>query len=276
MEAVRTAEQEQFELDLETPDALESKAMILLREFRTLDADIRFYERRARGDGLLIQPSVTRRLGAPEDDEDVLWALATDTLTASEQDVLRVLGRYLSPDLLRADLRGKSRLLPEDHTFYATVLRIRAVLAEVAPQTSEDKEIVDGVMAMLEERMGDPEDRKAVHLTETERAAVMRWKEIERARGVLLHLRENREKVGAALDHIETCWPDEHRILTLRYIEGCTTAETMDRMLLSEWMYRDLRKRAMIRFLVHVPVDSLRTGLLDKSPYKKRGPKMSR
>ena len=268
--------QMRLDLEVESVEAIESKAMILLREYRTIDADIALYESRAMGDGLLIQPSVTHALGEDEDDIDVLWALTHEEYTESEELVNRTLARYLTPELLRTKLhKGAQSILPANHDYYASVARVRLLLASVNPQSLDDKEILDGVMAMLDERLGDPEEMAAVHLTDTEQMAVRRWKEIERARDVLAKLRENRDAVRATLTLMERWFAQEERVLRLRYIEERTMDETMDAMCLSEHPYKDLRTKAMKRFISRTSVESLQTGLLDKLPYKKRGPRRS-
>ena len=267
--------QARLEIETEPIEEIESKAMILLREYRTIDADIALYELRAKGDGLLVQPSVTHALGEDEDDIDVLWSLTHDAYTESEELVNRTLARYLTPELLRMRLhKGDQSILSANHDYYASYARIRLLLASVNPQSLDDKEILDGVAAMLDERLGDPEEMAAVHLTDTEQIAVRRWKEIERARDVLAKLRENRDAVRATLTLMEKWWPQEERLLRLRYIEERTMDETMDAMRLSEHPYKDLRTKAMQRFISRTNVQSLQTGLLDQSPYRKRGPRM--
>ena len=276
MSMAATDLQPRLDFDVETADVLESKAMILLREYRTIDADIALYELRAKGDGLLMQPSVTHAFGEDEDDIDVLWALTHDAYTESEELVNKTLARYLSPELLRSKLhKGAQSILPANHDYYASCARIRRLLASVNPQSLDDKEILDGVAAMLDERLGDPEEMAAVHLTDTEQMAVRRWKEIERARDVLTKLKENRDAVRATLTLMERWFPAEERVLRLRYIEERTMDETMDAMCLSEWTYRALRSSAMKRFISRtVGIVSLQTGALDKNPYlHKRGPK---
>ncbi len=267
--------QTRLELETETVEAIESKAMILLREYRTIDADIALYESRAKGDGLLIQPSVTHALGEDEDDIDVLWALTHEEYTESEELVNRTLARYLTPELLRTRLhKGAQSILPANHDYYASCARIRLLLASVNPQSVDDKEILDGVSAMLDERLGDPEEMAAVHLTDTEQMAVRRWKEIERARSVLVKLRANRDAVRATLTLMEQWFPMEEKVLRLRYIEERTMDETMDELGIDRHPYEDLRRKAMNRFISRTPVMTLQTGLLDKSPYRKRGPRI--
>ncbi len=275
MSMAATDLQTRFDIETETVEAIESKAMILLREYRTIDADIALYELRAKGDGLLVQPSVTHALGEDEDDIDVLWSLTHDAYTESEELVNRTLARYLTPELLRMRIhKGAQSILPANHDYYASYARIRLLLVSVNPQSLDDKEILDGVAAMLDERLGDPEEMAAVHLTDTEQMAVRRWKEIERARDVLAKLRENRDAVRATLMLMEHWWPQEERLLRLRYIEERTMDETMDELRIDRHPYEDLRRKAMNRFISRTSVMSLQTGILDKSPYRKRGPRI--
>lgn len=265
--------QERMDLETETSTRIESKAQTLLAEFRTIDADIALFTRRAQGDDLPIMPHAGARGYRPdEDDPDVVEQMRTWETSESEESVIACLRRYVSPDILRLALTvAHGGVLPQGHTYYASCYRLRALLGAVKPEAS-DAEIIQGVITMLDERIqsqGDP-----VKLTPTEALAVARAKDIERARHILQILVCNRAEVGGTLSAMDAWWPDQAQLLRVQYVQQESVLQVCDMMRLSLDMHRRLRSQAMRTFTSRCPVMALTTGAVDGWEKKKRGPRM--
>jgi hypothetical protein len=257
-------------LEITGRDRLETKAATLLAEYRTIDAHIAVFRRRAKGDDLPTMPSAGARSLRPDEDEvDIVEALRTIEYTVTEEDLIACLRRYVSTASLQSALAPRS--IMGRHVWYASVHRLRSLLEGVNGQTRDDLELLAGVKAMLDERI--QAQGESVKLTQTEALAQARWAEIERAREIVEVLEYNRVLIEEGLSLVRVENEEWHHLLWLQYVQGHSVAVVCSEMRLTVDMHRAMREHAMTRFLYRCPVESLVTGIVDGWERKKRGRK---
>ena len=238
--------------------ALEQKAMMLLAEYYTIDEDIEYQERRAKGIGLPIEPSIINRYGVDEDSQQAIESLQFP-LTDGQALVADVVSRYVDVD--------------KHH--YATIHRIHADMQRITPLTRDDKELTDGFTMMLSERIEAQGEHVA--LTSTEQIAIRREPLITQARDELARLRLLQELVGAALAKMERKYPSEYLLLWHEYVEAMPTQEVAAIIGGAEapptpQEYRTNRRNAFEYFLQWCDVQTIPTSS-KKRHRRKPGPK---
>jgi hypothetical protein len=171
----------------------EKKIRALLKEYRTIDRRIEYFERLAKGDGLVHQPSVT---AAPpiEDDAWLLVQRATEPLSEAQEHMVSVVQKYLSPSGFT----------------YATCARVANALSTIVSDDQDEDELLQMMFGMLREA-SSAEER--VELTDTERLAILREREINQARQKLATLREHKRHVGYALDTMREYYHEDYLLL---------------------------------------------------------------
>lgn len=261
----------QQELDLGIPSftAVEERAANLLRAYPRLPLAIEVFEARARGDGLCVQPQTTRALRHDENDRDVLDALADAQLSEADAYLVHTIWTLLPRDLWTngPDLSSGSMRTAK----YAHRDRVVRWLRDVRTQTVEDRDVLMGFLALLQERI-NPEN--GVKLTELERLAHARWREIEQARDALPHLRHMQERVGQALGWLEQGYLQDYDTVTRLYLRPQPWKELEDVWHVSETTIRSWRTQALGRFAdLCVDFDILRLDLMRDRMTHKRGPR---
>ncbi|MCL6443138.1 MAG: hypothetical protein K6T83_06740 [Alicyclobacillus sp.] len=209
----------------------------LLRAHRTIDIQIRIYQRRANGDDLLHEPRVTAK-PPEEDDHEVMWRLNTEPLTPALVNLADTVRRYLAVE----DVKG-----------YATAERVARRLELISPADRLDKDTLKSIVGLLRER----KQGEYVDLTPTERIAIIRAYEIERARKKLQILQYQKKVVGEALELTRQLSELQYMLLWMRYVEDKPTDEVKavlgGRAPLTRHEYLGLRKRAMNTFAQCLP-----------------------
>ncbi|WAH38602.1 hypothetical protein [Alicyclobacillus dauci] len=226
--------QETFDLEVESFSDREKLIIRRLREFYTIDRDIREAEEWARGDNLPFEPSITA--SAPRDDDPIVRRiLQHDVLPPEAQKVVNSVQTYVSPD--------------EFH--YAATYRVTRRLERIEPVTWEHEEHIEMVLKLLKERYGEPEEY--LELTETERLAIKREAYIMDARERLPILRERKRIIKQAMDDLEMYYPEWWTILHYKYVlrkhwkTVCKVA-ARDGVPLTDEEYRLSRKKALHQF----------------------------
>lgn len=287
-----------LDLDIDAPEAVESKAMTLLAEYRTIAADIALFRSRAGGDKLPIMPAAGMHTGGEEDDDRILELLRTgryqrkyeregwyegseedrweyedkpEEFRATEQSIVLIetIKKYVDQDAINRIMRQSGSVMGSKHKWIASTHRLRSVLDLIHPLSSEDAELIEGYKRTLDERIQSQGD--AVKLTQTEALAHARQPWIDKARDILAILEDNKREVGDALAMIRSWWPEEERLLQLQYVQGRSVVVVCSEMCLSERMHRDVRTHAIARFISRCPVMSLTTGAVDGWEKRKRG-----
>lgn len=212
---------------------LEDKAIILLREYYTIDDDIKLQSAYAQGDDLPLEPRVTANLRSEEDGRDVLWELHAKPLNERQDRIATTVLSYV---------RGAQ-------VTYATKQRVERLVSRVSAVTRDDQEQLDLFVRMLRDAIGEPDDTR---LNNMEALVDRRWKMIDDARQELQRLKQNKKYIGDTLAFLASKWPEYHQVLWLKYVEDKTIQKVCEKMALSEDMYRRLRYRAMSEFLQRV------------------------
>ena len=237
---------------------LEQKAMMLLAEYYTVEVDIEYQERRAKGIGLPIEPQIINRYGVDEDSLEVIDSLA-EPLTEGQALVTDTASRYLNGDKYQ----------------YATIHRVYHDMQHIKPQTRDEKELMDGFTMMLSERIEAQGEH--VELTNIEDIAIRREPLIMQAREELARLRLLQESVGYALENMERKYPSEYLLLWHEYVERLPTQEVAVIIGGAETPstskeYRIKRNNAFEHFLQWCDVQMIPTSS-KKRHRKKSGPK---
>ena len=237
---------------------LEQKAMMLLAEYYTVEEDIDFQERRAKGIGLPIEPQIINRYGVDEDSQQAIESLQIP-LTDGQALVSDVVSHYVDV--------GKHQ--------YATIHRIHADIQHITPLTRDDKELTDGFAKMLSERIEAQGER--VELTNIEQIAIRREPFITQAKDELARLRLLQEAVRFALDNMERKYPSEYLLLWHEYVERLPTQEVAaiiggSETPTSPQEYRTKRRNAFEHFLQWCDVRMIPT-CTHKRHRMKTGPK---
>ncbi len=237
---------------------LEQKAMMLLAEYYSVEVDIEYQERRAKGIGLPIEPQIINRYGVDEDSLEAIDSLA-EPLTDGQALVTDTASRYLNGDKYQ----------------YATIHRIYRDMQHIKPQTRDEKELTDGFTMMLSERIEAQGER--VELTNVEQIAIRREPLIMQARDELARLRLLQEAVRFALDNMERKYPSEYLLLWHEYVERLPTQEVAaiiggSETPTSPQEYRTKRRNAFEHFLQWCDVRMIPT-CTHKRHRMKTGPK---
>ncbi|MFB5192669.1 hypothetical protein [Alicyclobacillus fastidiosus] len=191
--------QEEFDLDVESFSDREELIIHRLREFYTIDRDIRVAQEWARGDNLPYEPTVTA--SAPRDDDPIVRRiLQQDVLPAMAQEVVNSVKSYVSPD--------------EFH--YAASYRVMRHLERIEPMNCDDEAHINIVLKLLRERYGDQEEY--LELTETEKLAIKREAYILEARERLPILLERKRIIGQVMEDLKTYFPEWWTILHYKYV----------------------------------------------------------
>ncbi len=266
----------QQELDLGIPSftAMEERAANLLRAYPRLPLWIDVYTARAGGDGLRVRPQVTKALRHDEDERDVLDALTDLQLSEAEAYLVHTIWTLLPRDMWTngPDLSSGSMRTAK----YAHRDRVARWLRDARTQTAEDRDVLMGFLALLQEHI-NPEN--GVKLTELERLAHARWREIEQARDALPHLRHMQERIGQALGWMEQGYPQDHETVARLYLRPQPWKVLEGVWHVSQSTIAARRTAALSRFAnLCVDFDSLRLDVLEDLLKKegrrhKRGPR---
>ncbi len=257
------------------PTELEVKAMHLLQEYYTVDEDIKFFSRRAKGNGIWIEPSLTSRYGVDDDSPEVrLYRKLTQSSHHIEvsAEVMREIALTEQEQLVADTV--KIHMDTSKHQ-YATTLRIAADSANARADTREEQEIINGFCRMMEERLQAQDER--ISMTSTEQIASRRESIIEGAKTELARLQLLKEEVGSALGSMQEKYPSEFLLLWHAYVEG-TPAQEVSAIIggattpLTEKEYRIKRLNAFEHFLQWCDVRMIPTSS-KKRHRSKPGPK---
>lgn len=226
------ATQQVLDIDVETFTQREKYLISLLREFRTIDAEIWRLEQLARGDDLIHEPSITVAPQA-EDRIDIQMEVRASKFDDEQQKIIELTKRYVRTD-------GQS---------YATYSRVAEKLSSIEPETEDEKETLILFMQMLRTR----EEEERVELTSTERLAVLRGPEIQKARMDLTRLHIHKVAVSSALRVMDIYYPPLYSLLWNRYVMGRGWIDVCALLgdngtSLTEKEYRNRRKNALQLF----------------------------
>ncbi|MCL6445788.1 MAG: hypothetical protein K6T83_20460 [Alicyclobacillus sp.] len=198
----------QIEDDTETLSERNKFLIKRLREFRTIEADIRVQERLMRGVGLLHEPRIT---SAPPV-VDRMQELATIELSPREKELVDTLRRYVSlADFAKYDEdTGRITLT------YASAERVTRALKRLDDRHIDpaDRDRLQAVQGLLARHIGE----EYVHLTDTEKVADIRLKERAKAEAKYRVLCERRDIIAEALAMMERWRPRWHALLWHRYV----------------------------------------------------------
>lgn len=179
----------------------------MLSEYRILETRIKGYEMESRGEGILIEPSITSKLYIEEDDAAVLFNLEHSILTQDQSEMLNVLERYV------ADRAGFQ---------YATRSRVVRLIKDIKPISEEHKRALNQFKAELEKTIPKEE---SVQLTPVEMIANARLEVMQHAKQMLVYYRARKMKIDFALDAMQQHYPHEHHILIEKYINKRSVAD---------------------------------------------------
>lgn len=226
-----------LDLDVESFSKQEKVLVKLLRNHRTIDVDIRRNERWAKGDGILIEPSVTASLG-DEDDLEVLIELRMADLDERQQLIVDTYRKWCATD----------------KWLFAAKHRVVRELGSAVADNKDDDETLQAFYTMLSEKLGE----ERVELTDTERVAIRRERFISKARARLEFLRERKAIVQAALDDLRDTQEYDYTLVYNRYVLDKSPEEVCGILSpvhpLEMETYFKHRKRAMLNFAKMLPV----------------------
>lgn len=240
--------------DVSTFTAIDRALINLLRDYRTMPRQISILKRRARGDDLTAQPSVTAH-GPDEDDEKVLERLKTDIPTPQQEQLAQVVGQYVVKSDFGLQHHEHSSGSKIDVYRYATYTRVADQLVKVETDNQEHDELIQHAYVMLREA-ADPEER--VDLTGIERLAIRREKEIQRAREQLAVLLDKYRYISEALQVVADTNESWFRLLWYQYVE-CKTRDQVCDLLgengtsLTLGEHRERRRKALSKFGDWIP-----------------------
>jgi hypothetical protein len=229
--------QSTFDLDVESLTQREKWLVEKLKDFAVIDEDIEACQNMI--DAGPSIPSITIR--PPDEDEDVI-----DRMTGMSLKQLEAEGRQR--ELLHTDWQKETASTIERHVDatswrYVTTRRVHRVLSNTySDDRDEDYRIRDAADAMKQ-----PDD-PYVHLTPTERAMVQYEKATDDARKQIVVLEKRRYIITRALATMEVKYPDWHRLLYERYVQGEKYQWYLSHYSISERTYRTERKNALKKF----------------------------
>ncbi|WP_206922983.1 hypothetical protein [Alicyclobacillus suci] len=229
-----TDDQQTLPIEAEQFTEREKWIIARLREYYTIDREIRVTEAHARGDNLPIEPSVTAT--APRDDDPIVRRiLKQDVLPTEAKKVVDTIQTYVSPDEFR----------------YAATYRVVRRLSDIKAVASEHEERIQMALKLLRERYGDPEEY--LELTDTERLAIKREAYIQAARERLPILLKRKRIIGETLNDLQRYYPEWWTILWYKYVLGKSEKETQERAArngvpLTPQEYRTSRRDALHQF----------------------------
>ena len=235
--------QSTFDLDVESFTEREKLIIKRLREYRTVDADIRRQERIISGELSNVSLSITIR-PPDEDERDVIqdleaegWGVDLDKKSEHIRDMAKAVKGHVNMDAAR----------------YTNRVRVaRALQGKVSNDAGEDQLLRDAYVILMER--GEEEYLK---LTPAERYASDREAEVERAKSELERLKHIKKVVGWTLADIVDYCEEWHTILWYKYVMGerwqdvCKRAgrgEEGNKTPLTADEYRLARKKALIQF----------------------------
>lgn len=187
-----------LDLDVESFSKREKLIVQRLKEYRTMDADIRLQERLSCGIGLKHQPSASAK--PPERDYLPMLSHLPSEISGEEQEVAATVARYISKDEFR----------------YASSIRVAGRLRNTFVDDVEE----DNKLQIAFETLAQKPTDEYLHLTDTERLASLREEEIENARGMLKLLMGRKETICFSLEEIAQWYPEWHAILWHKYVMG--------------------------------------------------------
>ena len=224
----------QGEIEERDLDGLYAKSVQLFVEYHQLPHLIPIWEAKAHGDNLAIEPHMTMKWGHEEDNLDALGKLL-EPLTETQEYVVSAVIRHL----------------PLSSPQWGYLSRAFDALKRIEPETRDEKELIDGFIKMIEERL---QDRENVPMTSTERYASMREREIEQARQEVARLRENERILLPVITYMRYWMPISYALLFHHYVEGLTQDETCEKVKfrgasLTENEFRKARQKG-IKYLI--------------------------
>lgn len=234
-------------MDIESPTDVEKRIKSLLREYRTLPAKIKLYERLSRGIGLVHEPRITAAPPTP-DYQHLIAHVAP--LSKAQQSIADTVRTYVS-DSLGSRMSGR-RTGPSQ---YITAARVAEQLRGMSSEDPEEDGRLMGALQILDR--GHSEER--VELSDTERIVIQRESEIQRAKTVLDVLRDKYEAITYALGVMQEYYDNLYQLLKCRYIDGSGWLDVCDEMsingvAMTRKEYLNRRKEAMAEFAKWCPL----------------------
>lgn len=235
---------EELDIDVETLTRREKFIIKRLREYRTIDADIKVQERLMRGIGLLNEPRIT---AAPLSKQDYMRYLCRVgvKLTDDEKEIVDAMKRYINPlDFVTYFDRTKRVRFN-----YATAARVANKLKTTFADDKGDDERLQAAFEILSQ---EP-DETFLHLTDTEQVVDRRLSEREEAEERYNILVERKEIIQQALALMQQYEHEGYIILWHRYVmdeHWIKVRELAARngVPLSEREYRNARGKALTKF----------------------------
>lgn len=234
-------QQIQMELDIAAEDFSEREKRLIqhLRDYRTIDADIRAQQRLAEGFGLLSEPRITP--AAPERDYLPMVKHMKLKRTQSEIEIAATVERHINPSNF-----GNG---------YASALRVARELRGTFSDDPEEDARLQDAYALLTERHRETFDEPK--LTDTEQVAERRIEERERAQERLELLEFRKNTIAGALADMSDFHREWYLILWHKYVMGVPYNEVCQMILrkgkngespLTPDEYRLSRKKALQQF----------------------------
>lgn len=243
------AQQVEFDLGVETFSKREQRIIERLKEFRTIDADIRLQERLSQGIGLIHEPRITPM--AQQQDLLHLYRFVSD-LSDQEREIAATVQQFVSGDVLGTRLSGKSERDTKPSQ-YATSIRVAKKLGRMESDDPKEDERLEYAYQLFSRQGGED-----VPLTDVEKMVILREAEIAQAREMLEILTDTRDTIQFALSEMERWFPEWHLILWHKYVlckhwmEVCSIAARQGQPLTPE-EYRLSRKKALKQFWKWAP-----------------------
>ena len=243
-----------LELDIEAHSDVEKRIKALLRDYRTMPAQIKLYERMSKGIGLIHEPRITAAPPKP-DYKHLISEVAP--LSETEQRIADAVQGYVITSTLGSRMQRSGRRGTESSQ-YITAARVARQLRGIRTddvEQAEDYFLVEDAIELLDRR--DPEER--MELSDTERLAIQREPEIRRAKAKLEHLGNKYDVITYALDVMREYYEDLYRLLKFRYIDGNGWLDVCEEMsingvAMTRKEYLNRRKEAMAEFARWCPL----------------------
>lgn len=193
----------QLTLDIAVEEFSEREKRLIqhLKDFRTIDADIRAQQRLVDGIGLINEPRITP--AGPERDYLPYAKHINIKRTQAEIEIAATVERHVNP----GNVKG-----------YATAGRVSRILRETFSDDKEEDMRLQDAYGLLTERHRETFDEPK--LTDTEQVADRRLQERERAAVRLDGLLRVKKIVGGALTDMQEFHEEWYKILWFRYVQG--------------------------------------------------------
>lgn len=225
--------QESFDVYAEARSDIDKRIETLLRQYRYLDSMIAGYEEWACGDNLPIEMRITALLQVEEDKPEILWRLATEPLTAADEETVRILRKYL----------------PDAPPSYASAQWAAKELDKAIPLSGDHRDTIEASKALFTDRYDEWMPTHSM-----ERIVFARTDWINKARQKLPILKDKKIAVDYTLDRIQRFAPDYYVLLWYRYVMREDVKQVCLRLHISEDQYEHaaygMKRKALDEFRI--------------------------